>query len=290
LSQTFADFFSKGWADHATDAAVVAARLPDALPLLSHPDEIAQLANLATHVVGEHLARWSDGIAFLDKLVSSPAFAAGSEAERAINRLRATLELSGGIRNEITKFPLSDQIRILAVAAAALSAQKNGGEAAKLFESSLALATGLAKDDPANRALAVAGNNLSAELEALLARTSEETALMILAAQTGRKYWEHAGAWTQVMFAEHRLASSYLTAGKLDEALRHAELCEALALKNSADASTLFWPYELLARVQAAHKREPERAGAAAKALELFEQMSGDDQAWCRPTLDKLGA
>ena len=55
---TLDSFLEQGWDDHAIDAAAVAARLPEGLPLVQDNDGAMGLASLAHHVLGEHLQRW----------------------------------------------------------------------------------------------------------------------------------------------------------------------------------------------------------------------------------------
>ena len=54
---TLDSLLEQGWDDHAIDAAAVAARLPEGLPLVQDDDDAMGLASLAHHVLGEHLRR-----------------------------------------------------------------------------------------------------------------------------------------------------------------------------------------------------------------------------------------
>ena len=49
-------FVAQGWDEHADDAAGVARRLPQGITMVGNEPELLQLANLAHHVYGEHLA------------------------------------------------------------------------------------------------------------------------------------------------------------------------------------------------------------------------------------------
>jgi hypothetical protein len=75
---------------------------------------------------------------------------------------------------------------------------------------------------------------------------------MILAAETGRKYWELAGTWVEVERAEYRLAMTYMHAGQLDKALKHARLCESICNENDAAPFEKFFAAEALVKVQRA--------------------------------------
>ena len=59
-------FLDQAWNDHAEQAPAVAARLREGLPLVQDDDGVMRLATLAHHVLGEHLARWQEGLAFLE--------------------------------------------------------------------------------------------------------------------------------------------------------------------------------------------------------------------------------
>src|SRR5215471_12641887 len=163
----FDSFLSQAWNDHQTDALAVAGRLWDGAGLIQEGDQISALANLATHVFGEHLGRWEDGVAFLGKLRTLSAFAPATPADSAIARSVAVLEVGQGHDQNALRFGTSDQIRIFAAAASALSGQGESKRAQQLFQRALEMAgrPPLEKNDPANRALAVTGNNLACALE-----------------------------------------------------------------------------------------------------------------------------
>ncbi|MBK9324758.1 MAG: hypothetical protein IPM97_17730 [Bdellovibrionaceae bacterium] len=237
----FDDFLNQAWNDHATQANQVADKLSNGINLIENSEQIPQLAQLITHVFGEHLGRWEDGVHVLNKLKLIPSFEKSSESEKAIIRSVASLELASEKKQSIEDLSASDQIRVLAVAASALSEQKSPEKAHKFFQEALEKAqVGIQKEDPANRALAVAGNNLACSLEEKVDRTSIDTELMILAAKTGRKYWEIAGTWNQVTWAEYRLAMTYLKATDLVQALEHSQTCLELALENASPSLEMF--------------------------------------------------
>ena len=212
---TFDDFISKAWNDHASGIEEVASRLKtqDA----STSAETIALAGLVTHVYGEHLARYDEGVAVLGGISTFD-----SASEQAVTRSQAALEIAGGAEFA-AGFSVSDQIRIFAVASSAL-VSRNVARATELFRRALDLAeSDLAPDNPAIRALAVTGNNLACSLEDAPART-----------------------WIHVERAEYRLANSYLKAGDRAAALSHAQECLRLCLANGADDVELKYANELL--------------------------------------------
>jgi hypothetical protein len=262
---SFDEFLSQGWADHAADPRGVWDRLPRALALVEQPRHGAALAGLAAHVAGEHLGRFDDGVAFLEDLAGLPGWDAATPEAKAVRRLEAALHLCAGRKAEAARCEAqgrsggslpgaSDRIRVLATAAAALAGQGRAEMALRWLEDARTLAAyGPGKEDPAARALAVAGNNLAVALEQKAERTPQERRLMLLAARTGRRWWEVAGGWREVERAEYRLAMSHLKAGDpASVALRHARACESIVKENGAEPGEAFFAKEVLARAHAA--------------------------------------
>lgn len=287
---SFNDFLNNAWNDHAANAKEVAGRFTEGMTLLEKNEQIPALANIITHVMGEHLGEWDNGVALLKKLRGCPVFTAESESENAIVLSVASLEVAGGKRGSVDDFSLSNQIRILAIAASALS-EKDAGRAQILFRSALEKASsGLAKEDAANRALAITGNNLACALEEKKLRSFPETELMILAAQTGRKFWEVAGTWLETERAEYRLSHTYLKAGQIDKSIKHALLCLDICTSNNADSLEFFFGFEALALAFKEQTNFPGFNEAVANAKKHYEKMSADNKPWCEGSLKKLTA
>jgi tetratricopeptide (TPR) repeat protein len=286
---TFNEFLKQAWDEHAAQPEQVARRLSDATSLIEKNEQIPSLAQLITHVLGEHLGLWDKGVQLLEQLKLIPAFDSASESGKALTRFIASLELAGGQRQSIEDLSLSDQIRVLAVAASALSEQMKTEKAQELLREALEKGQlGIEKTDPANRALAVAGNNLACALEQKAERTQSEMDLMILAAQVGRKYWEIAGSWLEVERAEYRLSQTYLKANNFAKALEHAQTCLEVAQENNAPALELFFGYEALAQVEKVRNNPLGFAKAVELAKEHFEKLSPDDRLWCGESFNQL--
>lgn len=244
----FENFLNQAWSDHATKTEEVAARFPQGIDMIEKDAEIPQLARLITHVMGEHLGKWAEGVNLLGKLDVLPCRQA--ESAKALNRFKLSLRIAEGSVSSADRQSTSDQIQSLAIAASALVGQNQTERGTQLFIHALDLAkSGIDKEDPANRALAVAGNNLACALEEKSNLTAAEKDLMVLAAKTGRTYWEIAGGWYEVMFAEYRLAKTYLQAQELEKAHEHANTCFAIAQKNQASAEDIKYAEELLSEV-----------------------------------------
>lgn len=257
---SFDAFLNTGWSEHGDDPQGVFDRLPEGLALADEPGQLTRLAGLATHVAGEHLGRWQDGVDLLGRIAVSPVLADAPAQRDAVHRNQAVLQWASGDRETAERTLAthldparpegSSRVRVLAVATSALAGQRRADEAASTFELALAAAAyGPGADDPAARSLAISGNNLACALEELADRSDAETALMKRAAQTGRAWWEVAGDWRNVMLAEARLAFTHCKAGEPDTALQHAMAAWTLAIGNNAAPDDQLTPLIALTRV-----------------------------------------
>jgi hypothetical protein len=285
----FNQFLQEAWRDHQNDATAVAGRLNAGVGLIQENGQIPAFANLAAHVFGEHLGQWEKGITLLEGLRNLSSFVLESESGLAVTRSIAALRMAGG-DDRPGDLSTSDRIRALAMAASALSAQSQTSRSQELFRSALELAVGspLDRNDPANRVLAVTGNNMACALEEKENRSPLEDEMMILAAETARKYWEIAGGWIETERAEYRLAMSHLKAGNAAEALRHARLCLQIAQTNQAEPLEIFFGNEALALAERALGNAAGYGSAVDQARNAFAGLSDDDKAWCEPTLKGL--
>ncbi len=247
-------FIATAWDDHGDHPEAVADRLAGALDLLESPAGVAPFARIVTHVYGEHLARWSAGIALLESLRSRPQLAGDPAAAGAITRNVAALRYAGNLDPSLARLSNEDRIAVLATAASALAAQLGWKRAIAAYEEALRLAEpGLPSGSPALRALAIAGNNMAASLEEKPDRDPVETRGMVVAAEGGLRYWRLAGTWLEEERAEYRLARSLLQAGDHAAAVEHARRCVDICAANDAPPFERFFGYAVLA---IAHARE----------------------------------
>lgn len=282
---TFDSYLNQAWQDHAVDSEKVAASFDGALISVETGDQLFRFIGLVTHVMGEHLGLWDEGHALLRRLRAHPECRPNSEADKAALRSMAVMIIGAGKADSLSGFDNSDRIRILSVAASAL-AQRDAVRVKSIFDKCLAFAEeDLSPSDPATRALAIAGNNLACALEEKSDRSPAETELMILAAQTGRRFWELAGTWLEISRAEYRLAMSFLTAGETESALRHADNCRKICEENNASSLDRFFAYEALAQVARARASVSDFHYAARKAKDYFEMLPAEDQRWCEKSL-----
>jgi hypothetical protein len=289
----FDSFLDQAWTDHADHTAAVAQRLVDTgLGLLQKQDQVGSLAFLAQHVHGQHLGRWTEGIAFQERLLSLPMVEAGGSTAQTLQRYVAVLKLAGGLEDPRSGLDASDTARLTALTAAALNVHDTPRAQALLEEAIAAAKDGALPDaDPAIRALAVAGNNLAGTLEDLPERSPAERALMILAAQTGRQFWARAGTWLETERAEYRLAKTWLKAGDAATALQHAQHCLDLIDQQAptpALALERFFGYEARACAASALQRADLLADSRARAEAAFEALPASDQTWCQATREQV--
>jgi len=289
MATDFDAFIETAWTDHADDAVGVADRLAASLGQVEAPAHVAPYARLVTHVYGEHLARYDDGVALLARLRALPAAQDAPEPQAAIARGVATLRYCAGDAAALEALPHDDRIVALATAAAAFVGQKAIRAAIDAYAAALGLASaGLADGSPALRALAVGGNNLAAELEEKPDRDAFETRAMLAAAQGGLDCWRRAGGWLEEERAEFRLSSSRRAAGEYDGAILHAERCLALCRAHDAPPLEHFFGLAALALAQRSAGLSDEFARTREAARECHTRIDPDDRAWCEAALASL--
>ena len=289
----FDAWLAQAWDEHAGNPDGVLARLQaDAQALLHSEARRPALLHLAHHVCGEHLGRWQEGLALLQRLSALPADASDGMADPAAQRFMASLALAGGIGDGHDRrdgLSVSDRIRVTALAAASLAAH-DSLRAHALLQEALAQfdAAGLAPGDPCTRALAASSNNLAATLEERPQRNAEEVALMLLAARSARRFWALAGGWLEVERAEYRLAHSWRAAGDAARARHHALACLDIVATNGDVPLELFFGLEALCLAEHAAGDIAARDLGVAQMRSAFHTLAATDQGWCQGTLDKL--
>lgn len=285
----FNTYLDKAWNDHATQATTVVNTFPEGLKLVQTSSDLEQLGRLATHVYGEHLGRWNDGLSFINTLSKHLQFSESSSVGKSFSIFKGALSLSTQPSFDLESYSASDKIRILAMSASSLSEQGQPDRATDYFLKALELGqSGISKEDPANKSLAITANNLACRLEEKSSLSNIETDLMILAARVARKFWEVAGSWKEVERAEYRLSQSYLRAGKSEESFIHAQNCVEICSGNSAPALEFFFGYEALALAEKAKGNALGYETAMTQMKKYFEQLSDDDKSWCEVTLKRL--
>lgn len=284
----FETYIDQAWTDHVDHSQKVADSFSEAVANVETNEQLTQLIALVTHVMGEHLKKWSDGQRLLESFEKNRTFTIETETDMALRRSIAVMQLGRNELPSLDAFGPSDQIRILATTASALC-EGETLRSKELLQKAVSLSRlGIEKKDPANRTLAITGNNLACALEEKKSRTPAETELMIFAAKIGREYWELAGHWLEISRAEYRLGIAYIEANDLIEALNHALICLKMCRENKADNVDMFFAFEVLAKVEKARKNELEFQSALGLATEYFEKLGADDKSYCESSLKKL--
>jgi hypothetical protein len=284
----FDSYLDLAWGAHADQPEAVAAGLVGTgLPMLCDEARLLALARLAHHLHGEHLGLWQEGIGFQHRLAGLPV--CGAEGAATTRRHVASLSLAAGLPDLRGEMSASDRIRVGALAAASLVARDLPRASALLHQAlAEAEAAGLPDGDPYARALAVTGNNLACELEERPQRSADERTLMILAAQTARRYWARAGGWRETARAEYRLGMTWLRAGDAELAGWHAQQCLDITRSHGGLAMDRFLAWEVVA---SSARARADMAGAALALTELqatLTEVDEGDRVWCRSRWTEL--
>lgn len=279
----FDTYLANSWSEHVGNPAGVALSLRTASAFIIEGSQLIQIANLITHVFGEHLGEFENGIAVLEKLAASEY--ANDEIRRSLSCSILILNFASGEEPEHHEFSVPERVKIYATTAGIQVARNELEPAAVNFRQSLALAENLSVNDSANRIMAVTSNSFACLLEEKSTLTQSEKDLMILAAQSSRKFWQNAGTWLEAERAEYRLSQSYLRAGDIISSIKHANLCLTICEQHQAEPLEFFFAFEAISLVENAMK-QPLRS--LPKMQKCFNELSQNDKLWCEKTLKKI--
>lgn len=286
---SFDEFMKTAWSDHADRADEVAARLAASLHVVDTASQIPRYAGLVTHVYGEHLGQWTQGVIVHEALRGAPAFDDSPEARGAIARGIAALTYCAGDASALLPLSVEDRVAVLAVASSAMLGRHDHAAALAAFDEALQGAQGgLPAGSPALRSLAIGGNNLAAALEEKQDRDEAQTAGMLRAAEAGVTYWTLAGGWLEQERAEFRLTRSLLQAGQ--PATAAARRCLAVCAANDAPDFERFFGHAVLALALRAAGDLAGHDAARQQALACYANVPADEQKWCAGELRELGA
>lgn len=286
---TFDAFLEAAWDDHGDRPTEVAERLAASLQILESPAQIAPFAQLATHVYGEHLGRWQDGIRLLESLRGLPVFDGAPALAGALDRGIATLGYAAGDHAALASLCADDRAAVLASASSAFAGRGEFRRAIAAYAEALACARAdLPSTSPAARALAVGGNNLAASLEQKPDRAPRETQAMVAAAERALVYWKLAGTWLEEERAQYRIARSQLQAGDAASAVQSARRCLHICECNKAPAVERVCAHA----VHAAAQREAGDVAAfeasCNHALALFGLLPPEARQGCETEVEEL--
>jgi hypothetical protein len=289
---SFQQFLDEARRDHTDHPDAVAARLEGGLPHLARPEDVGPYVSFAVHVFGEHLGEWQRGAKLLEAIGALPQAAGHDATGMAVRRGIAALRYASGDASAIEGLAPADLAQVMCVICTTHVARHETEAAINALANALSAAQlqGLPDKHPATRSLAVAGNNLSAELEGKTELTESERAAMVLAAETGLTYWKLAGTWLEEERAEYRLARCLLRAGEPDRARERIRNCIAICEANNAPAFEQFFAHAVLALAERAVGDAQAFAAARHAALAQYARISKEEQGWCTRELGELGA
>jgi hypothetical protein len=287
-ASAFDAFLQRAWADHGDRPEEVAMRLAQGYALVEDPAQIAPFARILAHVDGEHLARWAEGAARLERLRAHARWRDDGDGAVVVRRLVAAMHLgSGGA--PAPGLGAADLAHAHAVVASAFTAQHRVPDAIRQFHAACAAAIpGLADGDPAIRALAMASNNLASALEEQASRDAGETAAMLDAASASREHWARVGGWIEAERAEYVLAKCRLATGDAAAALDHARRCVAICDEHGADAFERFFAHGVAALAHRALGDAPNYEHEKSAALALHAVLGAEEKPRCEATLRLL--
>lgn len=292
----FQTFIDAAWSEHTVDPEGVAQRVVrSGAALATQPAEVLALLRFTGHLWGEHLGRWSEGVARLRTWSTLAAWDGGPSLQDALACHVAALQWCEGRSDALKGLSSPQVVTALAYAAAAMVGRKDRARAIaahRLAWDELHDEEGLTQwphDAPVWRALAVAGNNLATELEELPNRSTTEAAAMVQAAEGSLIAWRLAGTWLQEERAEYRLSSSLLKAGRHREALVAAQRCAALCQANDAPPFERFFAFAAQAQACRAASDSVGFALCRKDALHWHAQVPADEQQWCESDRLALG-
>ncbi|HET9976686.1 MAG TPA: hypothetical protein VFQ20_04565 [Burkholderiaceae bacterium] len=286
----FDAFVAQAWADHADDAAGVAARLRTDTPAPATPAQLEALVRLTVHVVGEHLGAFEDARWRLAALANHTH--ATPSVQSALRVALAAIDLAEAGRAALAGFTDAEVVRTQSAAAALCVGQGRCAAALDFIAAARQRLAQMPGATPADhRPVAVHCHNMAWVLhDRGVARTPAETAAMLDLAAASRAHWEKAGTWLEVERGEYDLARMHLAAGQCDAALRHAAQCLAACIAHDAPPYEVFFGHEALALVQHARGDRAALAHHVRAAQDAFDRLADADQAACRKALDAVRA
>lgn len=230
----------EGWSCHDKESERLARELEAAAQRGVTTGFLAAFLLLSTHTLGEHLGDWARALRLgkrvLDGQTPSP------ETARAWGRLYVTAILAGdpieAAAAELSYLNAAGDefgaalLDMRFMLATALVGSKRAGEAARLYRGALDLVRQIRPSPLLDRTIAVASNNLGWELYEMPSRTSQEDALMRLAAGKSLESWLECGNWINAERAHYLNALVANAVGDPTSGLTHADAALAIITAN----------------------------------------------------------
>lgn len=287
---TFEDFIAAARSDHTDHPDAVAARLEGGLPHLGAAADVPPYAAFVVHVFGEHLGDWDRGAKLLEAIAALPVAAGDEAVQLSVRRGFAAIRHAAGDSSALDGLAPADAAQALCVICTTHVARHETDRAITALERALHLARlqPLPDKHPAIRSLAVAGNNLSGELEEKPRLTDAERSAMVLAAETGLTYWKLAGTWLEEERALSQLARCLLRAGDIERAREDIGRAIAICAANDAPTWDRFFARSVQAAIERAGGNDEGYLQARAAALAAYDALPDDERAWCKRELREL--
>ncbi len=222
----------EGWGYHDTQSNRLAFELEAAVAQEDVPPGLLiGFLQLSNHTLGEHLADWPRALALGKRTLAGRAPLA--ETGRAWGRLyvAATLACDAieAAKAELSYLKAAGEtfgaafLEMRFLLAAALIGAKRACEGAKIYRAALDLAGHAPPSAFLDRTIATASNNLGWELYEQPERTSEEDALMKLAAETSLTFWLKCGNWINAELGHYLKAVAANAMGEAAVGLKEAD-------------------------------------------------------------------
>lgn len=284
----FQNFIDESWKKHDGQTSEMVKQYEIGLQIAKSEFDLLAIARLVTHVATEHDFKFDVGLHYLEKINLSPILNSNL-ARLNINRQVATIKHIQNQDEDISQFSVSDRVIIFITTAAALLYQKifEIERVDKYLQNAVSASHSLKSDDPAFKPLAMNFNNMASFLFEKAQLTEVEKKVMIDASHYSRNFWEKAGTWLQIERAEFYLSRNYRKISEFQNALKHAELCLSICLKEKAPPLEMFFANEALADT---YKKMDNYDSYIARLQEMknfFNQCSEADQLWMHDSLSK---
>lgn len=247
------------------------------------PAQLAPLLKLTNHTIGEHLADWPRARRLAERVMAgreADAESAGAWARLAVARFLDGDAASASAAELVGLAASGERLATALIEArvwlvGALVGAKRRDEAAAIYTGALTLARRSGDAAPV-REIAVASNNIAAELVEAASRSPAEDALMRVAAEAAHEFWRACGTWVNEERALHLEAQVANELGASAAALAHAEA--GLAIIEANGEAPVDAAFLRLARARALGRLGEAEASARDLALADAAASGWDDE------------
>lgn len=273
------DEIQRAWSEHGDQPDFVAARLPTLAAAAATPAHASALTRLILHFMGEERQQWAEAAALCAQTLSGVPREAGlapAEADLAVACFLAG-DLDGGLSAEARAAALDGPNALAHLARARLGVARarfaQAPESVELISAALDFAALIAAKSPADRALAIATNNLASGLLER-ERGPELDRVLQRSADLSHHFWLRAGTWIHEERALYLLALTARALGQPAAAVAHAARALVIIAENGDEPVDVAF----LCLVQAAAHRDLGETAEAASALARADALASEFQ------------